>query len=794
MLFKLSVRLWRAARATFVLTSTLFSRCASSFWRGIPTSLMIVTVTLFVLFVCLLKVSLKGEGSASGGDDDDDDSGMEASEDEDDKTWMVRRAAAKTITSLVVNHPEKLAVVIEKAGPELVKQFKERESCTRHEVLGSYVLFVFFSVFYSKKMFLFRYEALGAACVAAGRTSAASELFAKTADKAVVGLVLLLSHKSADTRIAAVSVLRSLGRFSPALLGSHIKQLVPGIGAAMTDSNSALRVNALELLREILLGCEAEVGPVLEALLAPLQKVLSSGGALHSRVATAALNACEAFLIAAAGKNDLLNKLYTSFEPLFKQTELDAEAKEAAIRAAARAICNLGTNLPSVNAALDILVERLGSELTREAASNAVAMIAANAINLNVAYLSKAVPILCSLCAPGTRSVKIAALTALDAVFEHNGEVLKLHSQVLNDSSALIDTDDFLLAQLAVRTAVAVLHSNPKCVADVKKVVYPRVHALLLSPLLEGLTLAALADLFRELSALDTKGFGFVELLSDLDGHFKTAFATKDHHVYRNLSACYAQVIVAASDSKKIGTAVQALVKRASSKDEEERIGAIYVLAEIGRQKDVSEYSGLVEVLADALDSPSRSVGLAASYALGSVAVGNLSKYLPFILADMKKNPKRQLLLLQAIKEIVSGQSGSSQQLRLSLSASVGGTAAQDIAVHLDTLLPILFEHAAAADDLTRNAVSECLGRLAKIAPEKIVGELENRAADKSHFARACMVNALRYAVTERASADLDVLLEKVHFFHFCSCLFLTLLFSFCCEGFSRGCQSCCRP
>jgi hypothetical protein len=90
-------------------------------------------------FVLVFKFGL-GEGSAgSGGDDDgdDDDSGMEASEDEDDKTWMVRRAAAKTITSLCNNHPDRLLAVIEKAGPELIKQFKERESCTRHEVLGS---------------------------------------------------------------------------------------------------------------------------------------------------------------------------------------------------------------------------------------------------------------------------------------------------------------------------------------------------------------------------------------------------------------------------------------------------------------------------------------------------------------------------------------------------------------------------------------------------------------------------------------------------------------------------------
>jgi hypothetical protein len=44
--------------------------------------------------------------------------GDEASEDEDDKTWMVRRAAAKTISSIVTGHPDKLETVVAKVVTE----------------------------------------------------------------------------------------------------------------------------------------------------------------------------------------------------------------------------------------------------------------------------------------------------------------------------------------------------------------------------------------------------------------------------------------------------------------------------------------------------------------------------------------------------------------------------------------------------------------------------------------------------------------------------------------------------
>ncbi len=80
---------------------------------------------------------------------------------------------------------------------------------------------------------------------------------------------------------------------------------------------------------------------------------------VSGRVAASALGACEAFLVAAAGKFDFMVNVYKSFEPLYKQQDLDSETKEAAIRAAARAVCNVQTKLPNVTATLDVLVDRL---------------------------------------------------------------------------------------------------------------------------------------------------------------------------------------------------------------------------------------------------------------------------------------------------------------------------------------------------------------------------------------------------------------------------------------------------
>lgn len=44
---------------------------------------------------------------------------------------------------------------------------------------------------------------------------------------------------------------------------------------------------------------------------------------------------------------------------------------------------------------------------------------------------------------------------------------------------------------------------------------------------------------------------------------------------------------------------------------------------------------------------------MAASCALGSVAVGSLNDYLPFLLKEISSQPRRQYLLLNSLKEVV---------------------------------------------------------------------------------------------------------------------------------------------
>ena len=61
----------------------------------------------------------------------------------------------------------------------------------------------------------------------------------------------------------------------------------------------------------------------------------------------------------------------------------------------------------------------------------------------------------------------------------------------------------------------------------------------------------------------------------------------------------------------------------------------------------------VVAVILGAFSSSNEDIKTAASYALGAVAVGNLTKYLPFVLKEIDSQTKRQYLLLHSLKVLI---------------------------------------------------------------------------------------------------------------------------------------------
>ena len=83
-------------------------------------------------------------------------------------------------------------------------------------------------------------------------------------------------------------------------------------------------------------------------------------------------------------------------------------------------------------------------------------------------------------------------------------------------------------------------------------------------------------------------------------------------------------------------------------------------LGEIGRRADLGDVSGLLGVIQAAFDSTAEDVKNAASFALGSVAIGTLgvarnkgrTGFLPYILEQIDAQPRLRYSLMHALKEV----------------------------------------------------------------------------------------------------------------------------------------------
>lgn len=69
---------------------------------------------------------------------------------------------------------------------------------------------------------------------------------------------------------------------------------------------------------------------------------------------------------------------------------------------------------------------------------------------------------------------------------------------------------------------------------------------------------------------------------------------------------------------------------------------------------DLSYVPNLKETILQSFLSNSEEIKSSASYSLGSISIGNLEQYLPFILREIDMQPKRQYLLLHSLKEVIN--------------------------------------------------------------------------------------------------------------------------------------------
>lgn len=686
-------------------------------------------------------------------EDEDDESATEYSDDED-ASWKVRRAAAKCLAGLIVSRPEMLSNLYEKACPKLIDRFKEREENVKMDVFNTFIELL---------------RQTGNVARGQMDTDEMSPrwLLKQEVPKIVKSINRQLREKSIKTKVGAFSVLKELVVVLPDCLADQIGSIIPGIEKALLDNSSTsnLKIEALVFTRLVLASHSPSVfHPHIKALSGP---VLSAVGERYYKVTAEALRVCGELVrvlrpsieVSGFDFKPYVLPMYNAIMTRLTNQDQDQEVKECAITCMGLVISTFGDNLTAeLPASLPVLVDRMGNEITRLTAVKAFATIAASPLHIDLScVLENVIAELTAFLRKANRALRQATLGTLNSVIVAYGDKISssAYEVIIVELSTLISDTDLHMTALALElccTLMADRRSTPNVGLTVRDKVLPQALTLSRSSLLQGQALMALQNFFAGL--VYSANTSFESLLDSLLSSAKPSPQSGGvaKQAMFSIAQCVAVLCLAAGDDKCSSTVnmLTDILKGDSTKNSAKQHLALLCLGEIGRRKDLSSHAHIENIVIESFQSPFEEIKSAASYALGNIAVGNLSKYLPFILDQIDHQQKKQYLLLHSLKEVIVRQSVDKAEFQES---------------SVDKILNLLFNHCESEEEGVRNVVAECLGKIALIEPNKLVPALKMRTTSPTAFTRATAVIAIKYSLVERPEKIDEILYPEISSF-----------------------------
>ncbi|XP_065414707.1 cullin-associated NEDD8-dissociated protein 1 isoform X4 [Chrysemys picta bellii] len=666
--------------------------------------------------------------------------------DDDDMSWKVRRAAAKCLDAVVSTRHEMLPEFYKTVSPALIARFKEREENVKADVFHAYLSLL-------KQTRPVQSWLCDPDAMEQGETPLT--MLQSQVPNIVKALHKQMKEKSVKTRQCCFNMLTELVNVLPGALTQHIPVLVPGIIFSLNDksSSSNLKIDALSCLYVILCNHSPQVfHPHVQALVPPV--VACVGDPFYKITSEALLVTQQLVKVirpldqpSSFDATPYIKDLFTCTIKRLKAADIDQEVKERAISCMGQIICslgdNLGTDLPTT---LQIFLERLKNEITRLTTVKALTLIAGSPLKIDLRpILGEGVPILASFLRKNQRALKLGTLSALDILIKNYSDSLTaaMIDAVLDELPPLISESDMHVSQMAISFLTTLAKVYPSSLSKISGSILNELIGLVRSPLLQGGALSAMLEFFQALVVTGTNNLGYMDLLRMLTGPvYSQSTALTHKQSYYSIAKCVAALTRACPKEGPavVGQFIQD-VKNSRSTDSI-RLLALLSLGEVGHHIDLSGQIELKSVILEAFSSPSEEVKSAASYALGSISVGNLPEYLPFVLQEITSQPKRQYLLLHSLKEIIS-------------SASVVG-----LKPYVENIWALLLKHCECAEEGTRNVVAECLGKLTLIDPETLLPRLKGYLASGSSYARSSVVTAVKFTISDHPQ-PIDPLLKN---------------------------------
>ncbi|KAM7335368.1 hypothetical protein ACRRTK_005845 [Alexandromys fortis] len=669
--------------------------------------------------------------------------------DDDDMSWKVRRAAAKCMAALISSRPDLLPDFHCTLAPELIRRFKEREENVKADIFGAYIV-------------LLRHTRPPKGWLEAVEepTQTGSNLNMLRAQVPLVmkALQRQLKDRNVRTRQGCFNLLTELAGVLPGSLADHMPALVSGIVFSLGDhsNSSTVRMDALAFLQGLLGTEPAEAfHPHLPTLLPPVMACVADP---FYKVAAEALLVLQELVRTLwpldrprmLDPEPYVGEMSTATLARLRATDLDQEVKERAISCVGHLVGHLGDRLgDDLEPTLLLLLDRLRNEITRLPAVKALTLVAVSPLRLDLQpILAEALPILASFLRKNQRALRLATLAALDALAQSQGLGLPPPAvrAVLAELPALVSENDMHVAQLAVDFLATVTQAQPSSLVEVSGPVLEELMRLLHSPLLPAGVLAATEGFLQALVGTRPPCVEYSELISLLTApvynQAEDGGPGLHKQVFHSLARCVA-ALSAACPQEAAGTASR-LVSDAKSPHSSTgvKVLAFLSLAEVGQVAGPGPQRELKTVLLEALGSPSEDVRAAAAYALGRVGAGNLPDFLPFLLAQIEAEPRRQYLLLHALRE------------------ALGATQPDNLKPYVEDVWALLFQRCESPEEGTRCVVAECIGKLVLVNPPFLLPRFRKQLAVGQPYTRSTVITAVKFLISDQPHS-IDPLLKS---------------------------------
>ncbi|KAI8366037.1 armadillo-type protein [Radiomyces spectabilis] len=745
------------------------------------------------------------EDSEDEDDDEEYENVLDYSDDDEDMSWKARRASAKLLGTIIETRIDLLPKLYQTVAPALIQRFKEHEESVQVDVLHTFIVLLKQTSFYAGDDTVnlamtddhgFEVDVSGCGEEMAIKfpkrqtpqpdnadmeTSDSPKYLLRTlVPKLSRALAKQLRAKSTQTRQTGFRLLREVVYVLHGGLQDQIEQFIPAIETSLSTSSadqhhlalsSNLKIEILAFLRLFLRNHSPKsLHPYLNRLCPAVIQTISDK--FYKITSESFLVCIELIKVirpivydSKAGQYDIepmnmdympyISAIYDATINVLNTSDADQEVKERSVMCLAALLAQTGDVLEAKqHEAWNMLLERLRNEVTRIISVRSLAIVCQSPVaagkELERCVLS-AVDDIALLLRKSNRALRITSLECLTILIKRFGEHIPMQSYdiLLQELKPLISDVDLHLLPLALTTIKAVITVQPGTIQQIKASILPSLFQLIQSPLLQGSALESLLSLLASLAKASPNDYdllikGLVDPLLNVQTTGVSAggvAAVANKQAASAVAQCVAVLAVNNSETNRDQTIqhFQSYIESPAVNDSIKYL-SLLTLGEIGRRVHLKQ--DFHEQILSLFSAQSEEVKFAAAFALGNVAVGNIGKYLPLIVGQIREQPKRRYLLLHALKEA----SGCLEE-----EAALGSAS--------DEIWNLLLEGSESdQEEGTRTVVAECLGKLALTNPKKFLPQLEERLSSPTAHSRATVATAVKYAVVDPSQEHDDLL------------------------------------